>query len=372
MIATGQPGTDAQSCIAPAVCALPGGRWVACYRAARTKLETLQRVLITWSDDEGTNWSNPRAPFADRVVNGKRGQFRAMACTALGGRRLVATLWWVDASDPSKPFFNPATEGILDSHVFLATSDDGGEHWSEPWPADVSPFDRFPVAPVGPVLLMPNGGWACPVEVNKPYAGSNEIRPTSVMKFSRDDGKTWHDAIRPAHEPEGRVYYWDQRPAVLADGSVLDAFWTYDTRTAQYLSIHAAHSLDSGRTWSPPWDTGLPGQPAPPRSLADGRIALVYVDRTTTPAIKLRVSGDGGRTWPEETELVLHRPQMGSQTRAKQSLQDTWSEFQKYSVGLPDTCSLPGGDLLVAYYTGPHADQTNIEWARVSVLHRRT
>jgi len=38
--------------------------------------------------------------------------------------------------------------------------------------------------------------------------------------------------------------------------------------------------------------------------LGRDQVALVYVDRTAAPKIKLRTSADGGRTWPPETELV--------------------------------------------------------------------
>src|SRR5512134_3207241 len=99
-VATSQPGTEFQSHIAAWCCALPGGRWVVTWRAARDKNNTLQRVLISWTDDEGRTWSKPFAPFSDCKVNGKLGQFRAMACTALGCQRLIAALWWVDASEP--------------------------------------------------------------------------------------------------------------------------------------------------------------------------------------------------------------------------------------------------------------------------------
>jgi hypothetical protein len=41
-----------------------------------------------------------------------------------------------------------------------------------------------------------------------------------------------------------------------------------------------------------------------------------------------------------------------------------WAEMHKYSVGLPDTALLSNGDLLVTFYTGPDADQTDIAWVR--------
>src|ERR1051326_8061808 len=113
-VVASQPGTEYQSHIAPWCCVLPGGRWLVSYRAARDKNNTLQRAMVTWSDDEGITWSKPFAPFADRKVNGRIGRSPHMQCAALGAQRLVASVWGVDAADPQKPFFNEKTEGIFD------------------------------------------------------------------------------------------------------------------------------------------------------------------------------------------------------------------------------------------------------------------
>ena len=89
------------------------------------------------------------------------------------------------------------------------------------------------------------------------------------------------------------------------------------------------------------------------------------MDRTGAPVIKLRVSEDGGRTWPDETEIVLYGGEGGSQTWNKGAMQDAWAEMGKFSVGLPATALLGNGDLLVVYYAGPETDQTDIRWVRV-------
>src|SRR5690606_26798578 len=105
----------------------------------------------------------------------------------------------------------------------------------------------------------------------------------SVLMFSRDEGKTWPEYSIAANDPENRIFYWDQRPGVLRDGTVLDLFWTYDNVAAKYLNIHARASHDNGHTWGDLWDCGFPDQPAPPVSMPDGSIAMVYVDRTDAP-----------------------------------------------------------------------------------------
>lgn len=358
-----EAGTDRQSCAFPQVAVLPGGRWLVSCRAARTKEGMAgQHVGLRWSDDAGRTWSVPAAPFVPPPIDGRPGQFRALGLTALGGARVLATLYWVDYSDPSRPFFNAQTEGLLDSRIMFAESADGGVTWTAPVLMDTSPF-HVPTPITGPVLMLPDGERICQFETNKPYDDPTKWVHRSVLMFSRDGGRTWPRHSVVTEDP--RVFYWDQRPQVLQDGRILDLFWTYDNAAASYLNIHARDSRDAGRTWSPLWDTGVPGQPAPVVPLRDGRLAMVYVDRTGAPAIRCRASADGGRTWPGETTLTLYESVLPSQTTRKEGMADAWSEMGKFSVGLPATAALPNSDFLVVHYAGAETDRTNVEWLRV-------
>ena len=360
-----EKGTDRQSCAFPQVCILPSGRWMCGFRAAPTKPATTgQHALITWSDDEGRPWAEPIQPFVPPFVEGRPGLFRGVALTSLGGREVLACVLWVDHSNPSLPFFNEETEGLLDCRIFFARSEDGGETWSEPELMDTSPF-RCPTPTTGPVLGLANGGLACQFELNKHYYEPAEWRHSSVLMFSRDGGKTWPEHSVVSSDPENRIFYWDQRPAVLPDGRILDLFWTYDNRDAAYLNIHARESRDHGRNWSEMWDAGVPGQPAAAVPLPDGGIGMVYMDRTGPPVIKMRASEDEGRTWPDETEIVIYQTAVGSQSVGKKRMQDAWAEMGKFSVGLPATAVMADGDILVLYYAGSERDLTDIKWARV-------
>ncbi len=387
----GAPGSDMQSCAFPQVCVTPSGRWLCAFRAAPTKAGMKgQRTLLTWSDDRGSAWREPFEPFAPQVVEGKPGLMRSAGITSLGGDRLIAAVCWVDHSDPETPFFNEETEGLLDTRVFTSLSDDAGATWSEPRLVDTSPYtDATPIT--GPILRLPDGELACQFELNKHYYAPEPWRHLPVMLFSQDGGATWPRHSVPAEDPSNRVFYWDQRPAVLpsgvactergedaaptedprgggvlaastSSGRVLNAFWTFDREKAEYLNIHATESTDGGRTWAPAWDTGVPGQASPPFGMADGSIALVYVDRTAAPVIKARASADGGHTFPKETEVVLHEAAQ-PQEQDKETVQDAWAEMEQFSLGLPNTAPLPGGGALVVYYAGPETDVTAIHWA---------
>jgi hypothetical protein len=272
----------------------------------------------------------------------------------------------VDYSDPSLPYFNEETEGLLGTRIFFAESRDDGVTWSAPELMDTSPLN-MPTPITGPVLLLSNGDLACQFELNKDYYDTSEWRHSSVLMFSRDGGSSWPEHTIVSRDPDNRIFYWDQRPAVLADGRILDLFWTYDNQAALYRNIHARESLDNGRTWSEMWDTGIPGQPAPPVSLSVGSLVMVYMDRTNTPAVKARISEDNGRTWAGGTETAIYLAGTPSQTWKKGSMQDAWAEMAEFSLGLPAAARLQNGDILVAYYAGTDTDKTDIQWARIRV-----
>ena len=348
----------------PGVCVLPSGRWLCGFRGAVTKDSVDgQHTFLTWSDDHGASWSAPTAAFEPPVLNGRAGRFRALYCTPLGGRRVLAALYWVDASNPERSFFNEATEGLLDSHIFHALSEDAGATWASPVKMDTAPYSQ-PTPITGPALLMPDGRWACQFELNKAYTDPVPWRHAPVLMFSRDDGATWPERVEVCPDPGNRVFYWDQRPSVFPDGSLFDVFWTYDRAAGAYRNIHASQSVDGGRRWRPVWDTGVPGQPAAVIALENSVLTLVYMDRSSRPALRLRLSRDGGHSWPRCSERTLD--DFSALCRdGHATMQDAWAEMGAFSSGLPATCRTLDGDLLVVYYAGPHTDQTDIYWMRL-------
>ncbi|MBI3990871.1 MAG: exo-alpha-sialidase [Candidatus Omnitrophica bacterium] len=362
----GKKDSEYSSCAFPGVCVLPDGRWICSFRTAPSKSAALhQNVRITWSDNEGKSWATSISPFNPIFLNSKPGIFRCGYLTVLKDKRVMCILSWVDHSNPDLSFFNEETEGLLDTKIFLSFSENRGEKWSVPKAVDASPFNNFPTPVTGPLLILPDGYWACQFEINKPYYDKMPWRHSSIMTFSKNNGESWNEHTVVSNDPGNRIFYWDQRPGVLKDGRVLVLFWTYDTKCSEYLNIHARESLDCCRTWSNIWDTGVSGQPAPPVLLEDGRIAMVYVQRTDTTTIKMRISKDNGRIWPDDTEMVIYQTVPVSQVYNKMDMKDAWKEMSLFSVGLPATTFLRNGDILIVYYAGLHTDNTSIYWARV-------
>lgn len=358
--------TDAASTLFPTVCVLDSGRWVVIMRLAPAKNCRTSRTAITTSDDEGKTWSDPRLVAEPISINNKPGCWRSGAPTALGGERFVVTLCWEETAAPWLPMFNEQTEGLVHMKLYLTFSDDGGKTFSKPIPVDCGKYRDVPTPITGAALALPDDKLAVQFEVNKHYNDTTPWRHASCIVITPDNGKTWGEAIDIHSDPELRVFCWDQRPGVLQGGELLDMFWTFDRKTAQYRNIHAAASKDSGLTWTDVWDTGVPGQPATPVRLPDGRVVMVYVDREGEPTIKARVSSDGGKTWPASTEVVVHKRELKTQTRGdKTEMKDAWAEMSKFSLGLPNATLLPNGDVLSVYYTGDSTDYTSCGFTRL-------
>lgn len=369
IVAHSQPGTDTQSCAFPGICLLPSGRWLVTFRAAPTKAGMQdQHPRVCWSDDSGKTWSEPIRPFQPPSHGTTPGSFRTAYATLLADGMLLAALCWVDDTDPTKEFFNEETEGLLDTRICLSRSNDSGATWSPAAFVETAPLD-MPIPLTGPILNL--GGTAgketlaIQIELNKPYLDPAPWRHRSMLLLSEDSGHTWTKQIVTSDDPQLQVFYWDQRPSSTGEGELLDLFWTFDRSTGEYLNIHARRSENNAHDWSPLWDTGVPGQPAPAVRLTDGRLAMVYVDRTAAPTIKLRTSDDNGHHWSAETELTLFAQQKAQDLSRPGDMQTAWNEMYDYALGLPTTTLLPNGDMLVVFYAGPSGNQTNIHWQRL-------
>jgi len=360
------------SCCIPRVEVLDSGRWIVGFRASTAKQnETQQRVCVTWSDDWGQSWSEPVTPFNPPMIKDRPGRFRAIAFENLHGQRVLATLLWQDVGDEDLPFFNSKTEGVQDMRIFFSISSDNGSTWSPLQRVVEKNYEHVPVSITGPILLLRDGTWLCQFETNKPYNDENPWQQAAVAGRSIDQGQSWSPAAVVAHDRANRIMYWDQRPQVMEDGSLLNFFWTLDKGIGSYINIHVVRSSDGGINWSAPFDTGVPGQPAPPVDLGNGRVAMVYVDRQGPPKIKIRLSENGGRSFDPATEALIHERASGMQTILKTpgTSADAWAEMEAFSIGLPDAVRMPDNTILVVFYSGSDRDHTDLHWARVFGVH---
>ena len=349
----------------PCIEILPSGKWLAAFKAAEIKGDcSFQHAVVTWSDDEGETWVTPFEPVKLPDISGVPGLSRIMYFLSLGGSRVLMLSNWMDASDMSLPYYNPENESLKDTHIFVSFSEDEGISWTDP-ELMVIPGINDPVPLTGAPFMLGNGIIVCQFEINKGVNDSSVWIHKSAMVFSEDGGKSWKDPVIVTEVPD--MYYWDQRPVVMLDGStVVDFFWTLDGKREEYINIHGRESPDGGRTWGDIWDTGVYGQPGPSVDLGDGRVAIISIDRTSHPVITLRITRDRGRTF-EETIVVFEKPRLAKQDSRHISMNDAWEEMAAFSVGHPALEKISDTEILAYYYAGDHTDLTSIEFVKIEV-----
>lgn len=348
----------------PGIAVTPSGRIIVTWRSApqKTSLEG-QHILCSFSDDGGNSWSVPVNVFSPPEINGTPGTLRCGYPSYCNGK-LYMVICWVDNSIPGRPFFKESNQGLLDCKIFITRSVDDGDSWSTLQYAGTEPFENLSTPITGPMMTFRDGESMVQFELNKPYDSDEVWRHLSVLQFSKDDGKTFYRHSIPAADPENNIFYWDQRPMILSDDTLVDFFWTWDNASNTYFNIQVSLSKDRGMSWTGALDTGLPGQPGQPVEFADGSLMLPLVDRTGDPQIVARLSTDQGKSFSPEV-LCISRPVDSSQNYAEKDLAGAWEEMGKFSVGLPAGTASGKNTAYVVWYAGSETDHTNIEFAEI-------
>lgn len=367
IVATGvlgeaEPGTTRANLTFPSVTSLADGTLLATLRAGDEKDSAKERIELYRSSDHGLNWSGPTHPFVPPALRGAGGSLKLCYITELAPGRLLAAAMWVDRSTyPGKPLFNAETEGCLPMSIVVADSSDNGASWSS-WREVPMTEEIGPASLTNPVLKLADGRLALSVETNKTYLDSSKWLQKAVYLYSSDEGHSWSAPETVAEDPEGRIFNWDLRAAVAADGRIGTFAWTYDTATTKYLNIQRRISADGGASWTAPEDLGFADQAARPAVLADGRVVLAWVDRFGSQSIRARVAQgiDAPFEATSEVEVYAHK-------RAEAASSDTGdmlASMDVWSFGLPSVTALPDGDMLVVYYAG-EPTKLDVYWAKL-------
>jgi hypothetical protein len=301
------------------------------------------------------------------TVAGVLGNLYSGYFTELAPGRLLGSFLWVDRSDPSRSFVHPETAGILPTRVLLAESADGGEQWGPFREVDLSP--HVGCASTGPIRRLPSGALALPYESWKAYDDRSPGRHAANLRLSFDGGQSWDQTATVAHDPTGRLLYWDQRFATHPEtGEFVALFWTHDRVAGADLDNHIAWGSADGTDWTPPVGTALPGQHAQPIAVGGDRLVAVYVHRRDPPSLRAVLSDDFGRTWRRGTELIFYDSPAGSEpgTGGDRAFADFWRDMMAWRFGHPRGVLLPDGDLIVAFYAG-NETATSMHWARIGV-----
>lgn len=292
------------------------------------------RPLQARSLDGGTTWT--AEPFSGHVPGTETLSADEHVVEALRagsniipGRDLLLLNIPIDFLDP-ETIVMAARTGIRGGAVsWFYVSRDRARTWQGPHafgdfglPGIAARTDIIPIAPNEALLLLTaakadgkegrifcartlDGGWSF-----------------SFQGFSMDETDGY--AIMPSSVrlPEGRIVTAARRMGAGEEG---------------WFDMFASDDL--GITWRQiggPIPTGFGGNPGVLQILPDGRLALLYGYRDEFYGIRLRMSGDGGRTWSPETVV---RGDGGSP-----------------DLGYPRAVVKPDGSLLCVYYFNEEED----------------
>lgn len=362
----GTPHSATANLSFPTVTALADGTLLAAWRAGSSKDGNDETIYLARSADGGATWAAPWQPFPDGyVLDGAWGTVRVFYVTEVAPGRLLGAALWIDRTTyPDQPLFNAETEGCLPMSVLLAESSDGGATWSA-WRCVPMPAEIGPASLTSPVLLLHDGAWVLSIETNKHYLDRSKWMQKVVFFHSYDEGATWGPPIPAGEDPSGRIFNWDLRCGVAADGRVAIFAWTYDSATARYLNIHRRISADHGRTWTAPEDLGFADQPARPAILPDGRVVLAWVDRFGSRSIRVRMAAAIDAPFDAHSEIVLYDHAQPPVTPAgEDNTGAVLADMSLWTFGLPFAEVLPDGDVLVIYYAGNQV-AIDLHWARL-------
>jgi len=355
----------ARFCTFPSLGRMNDGRLIAGFRAGSAKDSADEDVRLMVSDDDGATWRMQFAGFGE-FPPGSGGRIRGIAVTPLGSR-LLASLLWVDHSDPTLPLASPQTQGILPTKVLVAWSDDAGRSWDTPREVPLLPHKGN--ATTGSILLLKDGRLALPYEAWKEYDDPSPGLHHAALRLSNNGGVSWDELSIVAHDPQGHILYWDQRLTVdPISGNLLAMFWTHDRRAQRDIDIHIAWGSSDGRQWSQPVSTGIAGQICAPLALPDGLVFAAYVHRHHPPSLRAILSDDGGRTWTAAEELVFYEKRGGQESGmgGARAFGDYWGDMSVWTFGHPAPLLLPNGDIMVAYYAGDEKAM-GIHWVRIGL-----
>jgi hypothetical protein len=359
--ASGAP-PDRRSCAFTSLVALSDGSYRCSFRAAPGRDLPGGKLRIMGSRN-GRDWEVVH-PGLTHQLDGVEGDMYAGYLAELTPGVLIGSFVWVDRSDPALSFVNPDTAGVLEMRNLLATSTDGGATWHDWRELELGPEEGCSCT--GPIFSPEPGVLAFPYETWKSYDDPGPGNHTGSLRISRDGGETWGQRLIVAADPDGGIFFWDQRIAVHPEtGELVAMFWTHDRQQGIDIENHICWIAAIGSQWSWPVSTGWSGQHCQPIALGGNRLAAVHTERTPPGGIIARLSDDFGRTWPEENAIRIYAPP-DKPVDAQSGFEDFWQSMMTWPFGHPRAVVTPEGDLLVAWYAGTD-DIIGMNWARVSI-----
>ena len=340
----------------PVITELLDGGLIACQHVGQ-QLGSADNYIEVLKTGDGRTWT-----VVATIGNQEDGwSYRGPGITQSPDGRLVLTATRFQAA--TDMLFNPDSEGLQRAELVLLQSTNLGASWSAPRvvPVDLPP-EKYTWNKAGGLVQFSPTRWMFPFETWKPegYDGPPDQKAAAV--FSEDEGASWGELTVIADDRSGRLLWWDQLNARLADGRLYVMLWNHVYGTKEDRSVHWVVSDDQGKTWSDPQPTNLSGQVCCPIAMADGRVAAIYNHRLEPQGIRLAVSEDLAQ-FDHRSEVVVF--DAGSEATLGETEHENFlAEHMLIAFGKPHGTQLRSGDLMTSFWCTVEG-VTHTRWVRL-------
>lgn len=202
--------------------------------------------------------------------------------------------------DTPGPWIPPGVVATHNRPLVATISSDGGRTWQTRPVEGLPPFSRVSAWFRRAVALA--DGTVLGAIYGQIRAGDKArqwFQDSSYALRSSDRGKSWQ-LVPIAHDPTGELHFNETDLLALPGGRVLAM-----VRGGKKAQLFSSFSDDSGRTWSPPKPTPIPGSPANLLRLKSGNILCVYRYAGYPEGYRGVLSRDDGKTWDVANEKLL-------------------------------------------------------------------
>ena len=333
----------------PKILEVAPGELVCVYRRGAAMYSDDGRSWQLRSTDNGKTWQDEGCLW-DGTDDAQSYMYSATSLAKVSDGEIVLTGFRTHRPTPDTLMYNEKTGVCLPEESILLRSADGGRSWSPP---EVIARPETPLLEItGAVVECDDGRWLLPFDVSKAYDDPTPLHNAVLGLFSYDRGKTWEDLTPVAGGPDCDKTFWHAHLLKLTDGRIMTFPWTGDASGQTFLTLHRVVSEDSGRTWSTPRPTNVPGQTSYHVGLPNGLLALVYSWRETdTPGIYVTVSEDDGFAWDIDHQVRIWDA-YGNESLGVARTATYPSSHDNIAFGAPHITHTANGDVLACFWGG--------------------
>ena len=325
------------------------------------------KTVLMRSGDEGESWTEPQVindtPLDDRdpgIIETAAGTWLVSFFTSrtfADWQEQALRHYGAGVVDPWQPYIDRLTPEISQEYLgsFVRRSTDGGRSWG--------PLIRVP--------LMTSHGPVTGRDGRLLYLGYSDEGgiPTIAFCESTDDGLTWQKVSTICrNDIFSNVRFHEPHVVELPDGRLFGMIRSNAAKEEDRI-LYQTESVDGGRTWSQPQNTGVWGLPPHLLLHSSGVLICAYGHRRLPFGQRAILSYDQGKSWTRE--LILNEVDFAAWQkardvgRAEKASHDYF--YQDPDLGYPATAELADGSLYTVYYQSypdrPGAGVYGVRWA---------